>query len=114
MAVGDNEITLVDEESAHHTVLLFSHDTIMTATLTDYATGKLVYSFKTNDDDSRTDFYSRRNENELDLHIGTLRSGLFRGRSVTRRGEKVKLSKWLSSSPKSVSQPSSGSLLVSN
>lgn len=93
MALGDNEITLVDSESAHHTVLLFSHDTIINAILSDYASGRPVYRFKTNDNDSKTEFYLGGNIDKSAL-IGTFKTGIF-GRTLERRGEKVKLSKWL-------------------
>jgi len=93
MTLGDNDFTLVDSESAHHTVLLFSHDTIINATLSDYSSGEAIYRYKTNDNDTKTDFYLGGTIDKNAL-IGTLKSGVF-GRTLERRGEKIKLSKWL-------------------
>jgi hypothetical protein len=93
MALGDNEITLVDEESQNHYVLLFSHDSIIRCTLSEYPSGKPVYRIRTNDNDSRTDFYAGGSIDKNAL-IGSLKSGLF-GRTIVRHEEKTKLSKWL-------------------
>jgi hypothetical protein len=93
MAIGDHEVTQVDAESAQHFVLVFSHDTIINATLWKYPTGEPVYRIKTNDTDSKTDFYEGGSIDKTKL-VGTLKSQLL-GRTVTRRGEKIKLGKWI-------------------